>query len=57
MDIVRVIERKLGRLLGRGASGGSDLDKSPPAATPRFCQFGHAVFAGNNLCNYGHRPA
>jgi hypothetical protein len=28
--------------------------KNPVPAQARLCQFGHAVFSGNNLCNYGH---
>lgn len=28
--------------------------RNRPAAPARFCEFGHAVFSGNNLCNYGH---
>jgi hypothetical protein len=26
-------------------------------APARFCEFGHAVFSGNNLCSYGHHAA
>ena len=56
MDIIRIIERKLGRLLGREAPGRAPGEKDAPPAG-RLCQFGHTVFDGNNLCNYGHRPA
>src|SRR3954469_12390565 len=28
--------------------------RNRPAAPARFCEFGHTVFSGNNLCNYGH---
>lgn len=54
MDIIRQIERRLGRLLGRNVADRPDLDQ--PAA-PRLCQFGHPVFEGNKLCSYGHGPA
>jgi hypothetical protein len=27
------------------------------AAPARFCEFGHTVFSGNNLCNYGHHAS
>jgi hypothetical protein len=55
MNIVRVIERRFARLLGRDVAGRTKVDR--PAATTRLCQYGHTVFDGNNLCNYGHRPA
>jgi hypothetical protein len=57
MNIIRQIERRFGRLLGRDASTRADADKDPSAGTVRLCQYGHTVFDGNNLCNYGHRPA
>jgi hypothetical protein len=56
MDIVRIIERRLGRLLGRDAGRAADAKDPTPTAT-RLCEYGHTVFDGNNLCNYGHRPA
>jgi len=28
-----------------------------PAPSARLCEFGHVVFSGNNLCNYGHHAA
>jgi hypothetical protein len=31
--------------------------RNRPAAPARFCEFGHTVFSGNNLCNYGHHAA
>jgi hypothetical protein len=55
MNIIRVIERKFARLLGRDVAGRTKAD--PPATAPRLCQYGHTVFEGNNRCNYGHRPA
>jgi len=57
MNIIRQIERRFGRLLGRDVPGRVDADKDPSSAPVRLCQFGHTVFDGNNLCNYGHRPA
>lgn len=57
MDIIKIIERKFGRLLGREAPGRATGEKDSPPAAGRVCQFGHTVFDGNNLCNYGHRPA
>ena len=57
MNIIRIVERRLGRLLGRSASAPSELEAKPTAAAVRRCEFGHAVFEGNHLCNYGHRPA
>ena len=57
MDIIRIFERRFGRLLGRDVPGRTTGDKGPPPPTIRLCRFGHTVFDGNNLCNYGHRPA
>jgi hypothetical protein len=57
MDIIRIIERKFGRLLGREAPGRTIGAKDSPPAAVRVCQFGHTVFDGNNLCNYCHGPA
>jgi len=57
MDIIRLIERKFGRLLGRDVSGRVEGDKASSKATARLCQYGHAVFEGNHRCNYGHGPA
>jgi hypothetical protein len=57
MDIVRLIERRLGRLLKRDVAGRTADAKDPPPATVRLCEYGHTVFDGNNRCNYGHRPA
>jgi hypothetical protein len=57
MNIIRQIERRFGRLLGRNVPLADDRDRDLPADTVRVCQFGHAVFEGNNLCTYGHGPA
>lgn len=57
MDILRYIDRKFQQLLGRDLAGRTDRSYKPPEATVRFCPFGHAVFEGNKLCNYGHPPS
>jgi hypothetical protein len=57
MNIVRVIERRLGRLLSRDGSRQAEGDKAAGAETVRLCAYGHTVFDGNNKCNYGHGPA
>ncbi|HJR17769.1 MAG TPA: hypothetical protein VJ808_13030 [Gemmatimonadales bacterium] len=31
--------------------------RNRPAAPARLCEFGHTVFSGNNLCNYGHHAS
>ena len=56
-SIIRTFERRLIRLLGRDVAGRTAVVKDPSPAVVRLCQFGHTVFDGNNLCNYGHRPA
>ncbi|HUR95111.1 MAG TPA: hypothetical protein VMY76_11040 [Gemmatimonadales bacterium] len=35
---------------------GKPAEKRPEPAV-RMCEFGHPVYAGNNLCSYGHHPA
>jgi hypothetical protein len=50
MSIARFIQRLLGRDVVEGTAEG-------PSQTARVCAYGHAVFSGNNLCNYGHRAA
>ena len=57
MDIIRIIERRLVRLLGRDVAGRTAAVVDPSPAAIRLCKFGHTVFDGNNLCTYGHRPA
>ena len=57
MNIIRQIERRFGRLLSRDVSTRDGVDKDPSPGAVRLCQYGHTVFDGNNLCNYGHRPA
>ena len=47
MDIATFLRRIFGRLMGREVVDGP----------PRLCEYGHPVFAGNNLCGYGHRAA
>jgi hypothetical protein len=55
MRVFRFIERKFERVLAHGLFEKFRRNRSPAPA--RFCQFGHPVFSGNNLCNYGHHSA
>ena len=55
MEIVRFIQRKVDRVLGYDIFQRFRKNRLPAAA--QFCQFGHAVFSGNNLCSYGHQAA
>ena len=57
MNIIRQIERRFARLLGRDVPGRASDDQEQSSPSVRLCQYGHTVFDGNNLCNYGHRPA
>ena len=54
MDIVRLIERNLGRVLPRNLI--DRFRRSDASAPARLCPYGHEVFSGNNVCNYGHHP-
>ncbi len=53
MGIFRFIQRKY-EDLGLRKFG---LFGDRPAPSARLCEFGHVVFSGNNLCNYGHHAA
>ena len=55
MQVVRFIQRKVERVLSGDMFQLFRKDRQP--ATARFCQYGHAVFSGNNRCNYGHHAA
>jgi hypothetical protein len=55
MEIVRFIQRKVERVLSHDMFQRFRKNRLP--ATARFCQYGHAVFSGNNLCSYGHHAA
>ncbi len=55
MGILSFIQRKWDWVLTHDVF--KQLRKNRPPASPRFCQFGHAVFSGNKLCSYGHRAA
>lgn len=55
MQIVTFIQRNLERVLGNGVL--ERFGKNRPEAPARVCEYGHAVFAGNNLCSYGHHAA
>jgi hypothetical protein len=52
MGILTFIQRKLEGVLSFATFGKYRSVRAPVPA--RLCKFGHAVFAGNNLCNYGH---
>ena len=52
MSIVTFIQRKFEWALALATFG--KFRKNAVPASARLCQFGHAVFAGNNLCTYGH---
>jgi len=52
MDIVGMIERNLGRVLPRELLARWRVGASPEA--PLLCPYGHEVFSGNKVCNYGH---
>jgi hypothetical protein len=53
MTIAKLIQRSVQRILGRPVS--EQAESAPSAAPSLVCAYGHPVFAGNNLCTYGHR--
>jgi hypothetical protein len=55
MGISAFIKQKFESVLGLGIFGKFRRNQSISPA--RTCKFGHSVFAGNNLCTYGHRAA
>ena len=55
MQIIKSIERMIERILGQDLLERFRGNRTPAPA--RVCEFGHAVFSGNNLCSYGHHPA
>jgi hypothetical protein len=55
MGIFRFIQQKFEWVLAHTVFGKSRTNR--PAAAAPLCKFGHVVFSGNNLCNYGHHPA
>jgi len=55
MGILQLIRQKLERVLGRSVLVDSRGER--PADSARLCLYGHTVFSGNNLCNYGHHAA
>ena len=55
MGIHTFIRRKLEGLLSLVTLDRYQRERAPIPA--RLCKFGHAVFAGNNLCTYGHHAA
>jgi hypothetical protein len=52
MGILAFIERKFEWLRALDIFG--MFRRNRPPASARYCEFGHTVFSGNNLCNYGH---
>ena len=52
MQILRSIQRMFERGLAHDVFELFRGNRLP--ASDRFCEFGHTVFSGNNLCNYGH---
>jgi hypothetical protein len=55
MQITKSIERMVERILGHDVRERFRSNRTPAPA--RLCEFGHAVFSGNNLCSYGHHAA
>ena len=55
MEVLRYMHRKFERVLAYDMFGRFRKERQP--ATARLCEYGHAVFAGNNLCTYGHHAA
>ena len=55
MGILSFIQQKLDWVLARDFF--EKFRRNRPATPARLCQFGHAVFSGNNLCSYGHHAA
>ena len=55
MRILRSIQQMFERGLAHDVF--EQFRRNRPAAPARFCEFGHTVFSGNNLCNYGHHAA
>jgi hypothetical protein len=55
MEVLRFIQRKVEWVLAHDVF--ERFRRNRPATPARLCQFGHAVFSGNNLCSYGHRAA
>ena len=55
MEINRFIAGKVDWVLAHKVFG--RLCGKRPSGRTRLCPFGHAVFSGNNLCNYGQQAA
>jgi hypothetical protein len=56
---IRRILRSIQRMFERGLAHDvfEQFGRNRPPAPARFCEFGHTVFSGNNLCSYGHHAA
>ena len=55
MGILKSIQRKFRRVLSHGVFG--RLARNQPVGSGRFCEYGHSVFSGNDLCRFGHHAA
>jgi hypothetical protein len=55
VKILGFIQRKFETVLAHGVF--EKFRSNRPPAPARLCQFGHAVYSGNNLCSYGHHAA
>ena len=55
MTITKPIEWMIERILGHDVLERLKGNRTPAAT--RVCEYGHAVFSGNNLCAYGHHGA
>ena len=55
MNIVGLIQQSLGKVLPRELT--ERFRRSETPAQARLCPYGHEVFSGNNVCNYGHHAA
>ena len=55
MQISKSIGLLIERILGQDLFGRLSGNRTP--APGRVCEYGHAVFSGNNRCNYGHHAA
>ena len=55
MTVAKRIEWMIERILGDDVLRRLKGNRAPESA--RVCEYGHAVFSGNNLCSYGHHPA
>ena len=55
MQITKSIGLLIERILGQDLLARFRGNRTPTLA--RVCEYGHAVFSGNNRCSYGHHAA